>query len=204
MFCTQNTALQASSHKASAGTSWHGSLGAPAQPWEARGRAPTGAPPGGGSRLPPRRQTCVCSGGPDASWRGSPGALGGSWRTQPAVKPGQGLRWRGAAHTASPSVPGAPISLGLPPHTPGGRAAGQGPGLHPGRTGLLTPALRPSVETGCEKALYPPQCHLGRDRSKGGAQPAGTLASAPEAWRPLGVSSWADEKAELSGGRGSP
>ena len=76
---------------------------------------------------------------------------------------------------------GAPLGLGLSPHTPGGRAAGQGPGLHPGRTGPLTPAPQPSAETGCEKALYPPQHHLGRDRDEGGAQPSGTLASA---WRP--------------------
>lgn len=43
---------------------------------------------------------------------------------------------------------GTPIGLGLSPHTPGGRAAGQGSGLHPGRTGPLTPAPRPSAETG--------------------------------------------------------
>lgn len=122
VFCSQNTALRASSHKAAAGTPWRGSRGSPsAWPWEACGPAPTGAPTGGGSQLPPRAGgKHAHSGGPDASWRGSPGALGGGWRTQPAVKPGLGLCWRGATHTASPSVPGGPARPGaLTPHAGG-------------------------------------------------------------------------------------
>ena len=183
VFCSQNTALRASSHKAALGTPWRGSRGSPsAWPWEACGPAPMGAPTGGGSQLPPRAGgKHARSGGPDASWRGSPGALGGAGaHSRPSS-----LAWASA---------GAVLRTRRHHHSRGG-PLGLGPGLHPRGTRPLMPAPQPSAETGCEKALYPPQHHLGRDRDEGGAQPSGTLASAPEAWRPPGVSSWADEAA---------
>lgn len=206
LFCSQNTVLQASSHKAAAGTPWRGSRGPPLPG--------PGRPAGRHQRWPRREVQANSLHGRAANVRVQEGQM-------PAGGGAPGL-WVGAGAHSQPSrlawasadavlrtrrhhqSRGAPLGLGLSPHTPGGRAAGQGPGLHPGRAGPLTPAPQPSAETGCEKALYPPQHHLGRDRDEGGAQPSGTLASAPEAWRPPGVFSWADENAELSGGWGSP
>ena len=167
-------------------------------PWGHPGVAPVGPPlpgpgrPAGRHQWGPRREVGANSlHGQAANMRVQVGQM-------PAGGGAPGL-WVGAGAHSRPSSlvwasAGAVLRTRRHHHSRGG-PLGLGPGLHPGGTRPLMPAPQPSAETGCEKALYPPQHHLGRDRDEGGAQPSGTLASAPEAWRPPGVSSWADEAA---------
>lgn len=165
----------------------------PPQPWEACWPAPMGPQMGGRHRNPSTGGKCALLPGLESSWRGSH-RLG--WRQgrgegvradtgNPQSSPARASAWRGAAHVASPAVPGDPnLPEDLNPH-PRDQSTKPGDRPKPREMGPLMTVLQPNSgraafpETGWKKPFILPSAIWARTKGRVRSSHLGPCTSPP-------------------------